>query len=183
MLKVIKKTGKKVNAYRLGDESPMLKVLIGEGKIILHENGLFEIISQEIHDTQGELARSGDYIKIDSLGFPYPNEAKWFLQNHRKLSDNDEYEQIPKVLWAWTIDEPMCEEIEFLLNNRRLEINKSNLSEFFQAELWGTKETAGVDAIIVFYDIRYDLQEKIVDIDFNFVAKDEFDKTYDILNK
>lgn len=183
MLKVIKKAGKKINAYRLGDESPMLKALIAEGKIIPHENGLFEIMSQEIRDTRGELARRGDYVKVDSLGFPYPNEAEWFLQNHRKLSDNDEYEQIPKELWAWTINEPMCAEIEFLLSHRRLEMNKNNPNTCFCAELWGAKETARIDAIIIFYNISYDLQGNILDIDFNFVAKEEFDKTYDILKK
>ena len=38
--------------------------------------------------------------------------------------------------------------------------------------------TAARDAVIVFYELEYDAGGEIVEADFNFVAKDEFDKVY-----
>ena len=48
---------------------------------------------------------------------------------------------------------------------------------------WGTEETAAKDAIIVFYQIQRDDRGKIIKIDFNFVGKSEFDKTYQIVSR
>ena len=47
MRRVIKKAGKVVKAYCLGEQSEVEKKLIREGKIIFHDNGEYELFSQE----------------------------------------------------------------------------------------------------------------------------------------
>ena len=37
------------------------------------------------------------------------------------------------------------------------------------------------DAVIVFYDISYDQDGMIVDAEYNFVERGEFNKTYNII--
>ena len=183
MRTVMKRHGKAVTAYRLGDNSPALAALIQEGKIIPLENEEYEIMSQEAVNggsEHGELARIGDYVKIDSSGYPYPNSAAFFAENHRHIA-GDAYEQIPRPLLAWTANEPMCPEIEFLLKEGRLKIHEDDSSRYYSAALWGTLECAAKDAVIVFYEITTDSKGSICDISFNFVARDEFDKTYNVI--
>lgn len=177
---VIKNSGKVVQAYRLGESHAVLSRLIEEGKIREIDGGCYEIFSQEAVNGTGETARRGDYIKIDSAGFPYPNDAEFFLKNHLYLS-GDDYEQIPKPLLAWTVDDNMCEEIEFLQKEKGLVINEESIEKYFSAPLWGSVLSAGKDAVIVFYRINRDENGLITDVDFNFVKREEFEKTYRIL--
>lgn len=102
MLSVIKNKGKIINAYQLGSKHPVIENLISCGKILDLKNGQYEIYSQEAinGEKRGEIAQVGDWIKIDSKGFPYPNDKKFFEKNHRHL-DGDRFEQIPKKLYAW----------------------------------------------------------------------------------
>lgn len=183
MLKVMKKQGKTVKAYCLGTESPEIVRLIREGKIISLGSGFYELMSQEAvtgDSGHGELAKAGDFVKLDSAGFPYPNDRDFFIANHRHIS-GDNYEQIPKPLFAWTIEEPMCPEIEFLLRENRLQIQEEYQNKCFSAILWGTLESAAKDAVVVFYDVTKDSKGSICDISFNFVARDEFEKTYNVI--
>ena len=85
MIKVIKNHGKTVHAYRLGEGSEKIQQLIKEKKIIPLPDDKFEVKSSETLSSQsehGEIARAGDFIKVDSDGNPYPNGAEWFYRNH-----------------------------------------------------------------------------------------------------
>lgn len=179
MFKVIKKQGKIVEAYRLGEESEPVRRLIQEGKIVEKDQGIFEVFSQEAVNTSGEIAYPGDYIKVDSSGAPYPVKSDFFLKNHRRL-DGIRYEQIPVPLDAWTSDQEMCEEINYLIKEKGLMIDETSEDKYFTAPLWGTMLSAARDAVIVFYEIKRDNKGLIRDIDFNFVQHEEFEKTYHV---
>lgn len=185
MIDVIKKHGKTVRAYRLGKKHPVLEKLMEEKKIVPIDDGeYYEVFSQESINAEsghGQIACVGDYVKIDSKGFPYPNEAAFFYANHRHIG-GDEYEQTPKPLKAWTVDEPICQEVEFLICEKGLVLNESDPEKYFYAILWGNPEAAKRDAVLVFYSLTYGENGVVQDADFNFVERSEFDKTYDILN-
>ena len=176
---VQKKDRNKVKAYRLGDDHIVIRELMEKGLLKKMEAPFWRVISQEA--TEGEVARDGDYIKIDSKGYPYPNEKHFFENNHKKIG-GDEYEQIPKPLLAWNIEEPECAEIQFLKEYKGLVINSENEEAYYKAPLWGDVLTAAKDAEIVFYHVSYNEHKQVLDADFNFVARDEFDHTYDVLD-
>ena len=185
MLKVRKKYGKVVQAYRLGDYHPVLESLMKENKIIDLHNGIYEVFSQEAvkaGSVHGQVACTGDWIRIDGSGSPYPNKADWFQENLRHIS-GDDYEQIPKLLNAWTADLEMCPEIQFLIREKGLVLDENNPEQYFNAFLWGTQEAAARDAVLVFYSVSYDENGSIVDAEFNFVEKTEFDCTYDLVQE
>ena len=180
MLKVIKNSGKSVFAYRLGDDHPVLRKLIREEKIVPLNDGTFEVFSQEAVNGgsgHGQLAKVGDYVKLDSAGHPYPNDAAFFASNHRYIA-GDEYEQIPKPLDAWTAEEPICREVEFLIREKGLILNEDDPGHYFSAVLWGTRETAAQDAVLIFYRIDRAEDGTVLDANFNFVARKEFEKSY-----
>lgn len=177
MKKAIKKEGKIVKAYRLGTDSPKIMELLMQGKIKNCGGGNYEVFSQEAVNGIGEVAQDGDYIKLDSNGFPYPNDRKFFEENHRKAG-RDAYEQIPKAVEVWTAQEPYCEEIEYLLREKGLVINENDADKYFNAPLWGSMLSARKDAALVFYRIDRDQKGKIVDADFNFVEQGEFQLIY-----
>lgn len=185
MIRVVKKSGKHIKAYRLeqGRQCPAVEALIREGKIRPQADGSFEVLSQEAvqgGSNVGQRAQAGDYIKVDSAGFPYPNDAAYFAQNHRALG-GDEYEQIPQPLDAWTADQPMCSEVAFLMQKKELVLHEEAPDHYFTAPLWGTLEAAAHNAVLVFYSIDRAPDGRITDASFNFVERTEFDKTYDIL--
>lgn len=169
-----------VKAYKLGVAHPVLEQLVAEGKLLDHGDGTYEVFSQETTN-KGQIAQTGDYIKLDSSGFPYPNSQEFFLANHRALPEENCYEQIPKTLEAWTANCPICEKIRFLMREKELQLNPQNPDAYFSAPLWGTQEVANIDSILVFYRIDRDETGTILNADFNFVRKEEFDKTYKIL--
>ena len=179
---VQKKHGKTIFAYELGTDTQAEHRMIAEGKMVLHSDGCYELFSQET-DRRGERAKAGDFFKIDSTDQPYPNARAYFLSNHRALPEPNAYEQIPKPLRAWCVEEPVNEEICWLLEQGRLRINAADERQYFSAELWGTLERTPKDSIIVFYDVAHDETGAITDVDFNFVARDEFEKTYDVIEK
>ena len=49
--------------------------------------------------------------------------------------------------------------------------------------LWGTEETAAKDAVVVFYGVERDADGAIAKIDFNFVARNVFEQTYELLQE
>ena len=179
-MRVTKKHGKTVRAYRLGDRSGVIEKLICEGKIIPHADGTYEVFSQESVNGSGQIAKIGDYIKLDSAGCPYPNDEAFFNANHRHI-EGDSYEQIPKPLLAWTVDEPITEEISFLIAHKGLILNDKSQDKYFNAPLWGTVESSPRDSALIFYSVSRNEAGEITDADFNFVAKDEFEKTYRII--
>ena len=179
MFKIIKNKGKIVKAYQLGSNHEVIKKLMEQGKIHDLGEGRFEVYSQEALKGKvgGEIGVSGDWIKVDGSGCPYPNDKKFFEMNHRHI-EGDTFEQIPKVLYAWDKECEMCPEIRFLMEGKGLKINEKSVEQCYSAELWGTTEAAAADALIVFYDIQYNEDGSVRDAEFNFVASDAFEKTY-----
>lgn len=181
MYTVIKNKSKIVKAYQLGKDNSVVQELVESGKILEIGNGKYEIYSQEAVSGSfgGEIAISGDWIKIDSKGYPYPNDREYFEANHRHI-EGDTYEQIPKPLQAWDEKLEICPEIIFLVEKKGLIIDKASIGRRYTAELWGTTEVAAADAMIVFYNLSYDMAGNVIDCDWNFVEKSEFEKTYRI---
>lgn len=179
-MKVIKKEGKHIRAYRLGSESPILDKLIAGGQIVKCPDGSYEVFSREAVNGTGQLAQEGDYIKLDSEGYPYPNYAKFFQNNHRHIA-GDEYEQLPKPLEAWSLAEEETDVIRFLKEYKGLIIRPEDPKRYFTAPLWGTLESAASNAVIVFYSVERDESSEVLNVDFNFVARIEFEKNYCVI--
>ena len=77
--------------------------------------------------------------------------------------------------------DPMGPEMQYLVEHKQLTFHEDEPNRYFQAPLWGTMLSAARNAVIVFYRIDRDESGKILDAEFNFVARDEFEKTYEIL--
>lgn len=178
-MKKAKKKPAVVQAYRLGEDHEVLESLAEQGKIKIREDGKFEVFSQEAKDDIGEIAHEGDYIKFDSSGAPYPNNAQYFEKNHRHLT-GEYYEQRSDAVYIWTYKDPMCPEVQYLIDHKQLTLHEDDPKKYFQAPLWGTRLSAAKEAVLVFYRIEKDAQGNITDVQFNFVAGDEFRKTYEI---
>ena len=69
----------------------------------------------------------------------------------------------------------------FLIEKKGLIINETSTAQRYSVDLWGTKEVAAADAVIVFYSISRDNNGGIIDADFNFVERGEFNKIYSIV--
>lgn len=178
-----KNNGKIVKAYELGANSEMEKILITEGTIRKAEDGSYTLFSQEAVNGQGEHAQSGDFFKVDEINgkhYPYPNNRIWFLKNHRHLN-GDEYEQISIPVMIWERTDPMCEEIEYLLNSGRLIIDAEEKKHYYNAFIWGAMLSAADDAVVVLYSTARDEQGNISDVVFNFVDRKSFERDYDVL--
>ena len=180
---MIKNKGKIIKAYQLGKDKSVLGKLVESGKIRDIGNGRYEIYSQEAVNGAfgGEIAKTGDWIKIDSKGYPYPNAREYFELNHKHI-EGDTFEQVPQPLQAWNAKSEICPEVIFLVEEKGLVIDEASVDKRYTAELWGTIEVAAEDAMIVFYSIAYDKEGNITDCDWNFVDRSEFDKTYSIIN-
>lgn len=185
MRKAIKNKGKIVKAYCLGAGSAMEASLLTQGSLRIREDGTYELFSQEAKNGKGEIAYKGDYFKVDHKedgDYPYPNSKAYFEANHRKSDrDADTYEQIPKPLEIWQAVDPVNDVISFLLERGRLTIKADDDKHYFNAFLWGTDLSAAKDATIVFYKVERDAAGMIADVDFNFVAKAEFERDYTVL--
>lgn len=183
MYKVMKKQGKIVEAYRLGDNSKVLDDLEKNNKLLNLNDGRYEVFSQEAVNSEsghGQIAKKGDWIRLDSLGFPYPCTNEWFEKNLLHIK-GDNYEQIPKSLKAWDYTQDMCKEIEFLIKEKGLKINENDNQKYYCAILWKNPESAAKDAVIVFYNIVYAKDGSIMDVEYNFVERGEFNRTYNIV--
>ena len=168
-----------VKAYCLGENTEMERKLLQEGAMRKHGDGHYELFSQEARDGKGQTAQPGDYFKVDVIEgkhYPYPNDREFFLKNHRHLA-GDEYEQLGRPRGIWQVGDEMCEEIQYLLDNGKLTIHPEMPERYFQA-VQDTSLSAAKDATIVFYGIEKDADGKILDINFNFVARPEFERDY-----
>lgn len=177
---LVQKIAVRVQAWQLGAGTAKEREMIESGKILLRSNGDYELFSQEATGENGQIARRGDYFKVDAEGLPYPNEKAFFEKNHEHL-ENDWYLQKTRPVEAWTADEPENDIIRFLLDKKLLQIHPENPDRYFSAFLWGTLETAARDAVIVIHHAKKNDRGEIVTVDFNFVAKPAFDSTYTIL--
>ncbi len=174
---IMKNQGQRTKAYRLGACSAMEQKMIKEGKIRLHGDGRYEIFSQEAVNGSGEFAKQGDYFKIDSSRYPYPNKKEWFEAHHQWIGD-DEYVQVPQMLEAWEAGEAMTPTVEYLIRTGQLTLNTDDPDRYFEAELWGSGLTASQDALVVIYEVTKDHNGEICYVNFNFLARSEFEKTY-----
>ncbi len=172
----VKLQGKQVRAWELGAGTEMEKTLIREGKIRKTECG-YELFSREAVNGRGQRAKGGDFFKLDSEGHPYPNDREWFLANHRHLA-GDTYEQTPKPLEIWQAEDGENEGIAWLREKGRLILRKDDPERYFNAHLWGADLSAAKDAVVVFYGVDRNDAGEITDISFNFVAWEEFQRTY-----
>lgn len=178
----VKNKRKIVNAYPLGAGHPMEAELIAEGAIKLREDGQYELFSQEAVNGSGQLAKPGDFFKVDTVDgkhFPYPNGRAWFEENHVHLS-GDEYEQINKPLLIWQVGDEMIEEVRWLVENGRLTLKSEDPQHYFNAFLWGADLSAADDATLLFYGVDRNEDGAITDISFNFVANPEFAAGYTV---
>ena len=178
----VQKKNTKIQAWRLGDGSSKEKELMAKKAILLREDGTYELFSREAMGKTGEIARAGDYFKVDSSGLPYPNEGLTFEKTHRHI-DGDWYLQKNPVLFAWTTGQPVNDAVQYLFDQKLVVLHEDDPSRYCSAILWGTEEWAAKDDIIVFYQIQRDDQENILQIDFNFVERSEFQKTYEIVSQ
>ena len=179
-MRVIKKEGAVVRAWRLGDGSDMERELIRQGRIRVLADGRYAVLSRETDGENGQIVGAGDYFKVDGGGFPYPNTAAFFEENHVHL-EGDRYRQLPRPLEAWESGEPASDALRWLLDRGRLRLHEEDPARYYEAELWGTTLTAAKDAVLVFYDTVRDGDGHITDVTFNFVAAEEFRQNYDRL--
>ena len=178
----VKNKGKIVNAYCLGQGSGMEQFLLELGRIRRLPDGGYELMSQEAKNGVGQRAEAGDYFKVaqvDGAYFPYPNSRAYFLDNHTHL-EGDCYEQkvLPLAIWQWG-DGPF-DAVDHLLETGKLTLDHGEETRFFNAFLWGAALSAARDATVVFYDIVRDASGAVEDVSFNFVAKEEFERSYTV---
>ena len=79
------KVNNRVQAWELGAGSAMEQEMIRRGKIAARPDGTWEIFSQESTEGSGQVARTGDFFKVDEKEYPYPNEQEFILQNDEPL--------------------------------------------------------------------------------------------------
>lgn len=175
---------KVVKAYPLGASHPMEVALIEEGAIKLREDGQYELFSQEAVNGVGQIAQAGDFFKVDTVDgkhYPYPNARKWFEENHTHI-EGDEYLQKGKPLLFWQKSDGPSEEMEWLVKNGKVTLKPEDKEHYFNAFLWGADLSAADDAVVVFYSVtRWD--GVITHVDFNFVARPEFEANYTVCSK
>lgn len=180
MRSIIKSKPETVTAWQFGSNSSMEQQMIRQGRIRPLPSGLYEVFSQEALGKSGEIARAGDYFKVDGAGFPYPNAKAFFEANHTHISGSD-YRQTPRELQAWLLGDPVDEVIAYLQQHKGLQITPEKPDACFRAPLWGCMLTAPADAVLVIYRTERDEAGQILDVDFNFVAREEFEATYRML--
>ncbi|MCD7820982.1 MAG: hypothetical protein LUG64_02055 [Clostridiales bacterium] len=180
MRHAVKINNSSVLAYELGADSPMEQTLIQNGVIIRHPDNDYELFSLEAVNGTGERALPGDYFKcelIDGRYYAYPIQRDYFLSTHTHLSGN-EYQQKNLPLAVWTVKDPSCPEMDYLLSNHLITIDEQNAEKYFNAHLFGTALSAPITAIVAFYRIDRTPDGSIQRIAFNFIEEKYFEKNY-----
>lgn len=181
-MKTITKKPRTFKAWQLGAGSAMEAEMISEGKII--QNGdTYELFSQEtIGHEKGEDAYTGDYFKVDSSGYPYPNKKESFERKNISVGE-DEWQEKPAVYQTWEVSDGQCDAIDYLVSTGKLRIDEENEEHYFNAHLWGADLSSPKTSHVVFYSITADEEGTITDVDFNFVAEKQFFETYDFIEE
>lgn len=164
------------HACCLGQDSELEQQLCAKGMLRRTRPGQWEVLTREAA-VQGEVAMDGDYIKLDSMGMPYPLKRDFFLANH-VLQEDGTYLQKSRPLRLWCREEEPCRELQFLLERGLLEHRPEQPEAAYRAFLFGTWQTAAADAVIVFDLVSYDEDGALDRVEFHFIARDEFEKTY-----
>ena len=168
-------------AFQLGTVCPLAQKLMDRGFLLPLPDGFWRVKTREAMG-EGELAKTGDYIKLDSTGMPYPTEKEWFEANHIQVEAGI-YLQKAQKRKAWCADEPVSPEIRFLLDRGLLQWDPEDPQRTFQAQLWGTLQSAARDAVVVLDRVETDAKGTVREVEFHLVAGEEFDITYDVLAK
>lgn len=176
---LIKKKALPQQVCCLGEGSALEQELIQRKLLKKRADGLWELTTRET-EGKGEVCRPGDYIKLDSLRMPYPNDPVYFRENHAHL-EGEWYIQNSRPVCGWTLEQPDDPIIRFLVDTGRLRIDLRDPRRTFSAFLWGTEQTAARDAVIIITATERSAEGQITDVSFHMVAGDEFRKTYDIL--
>ena len=178
---LVKKKALPQRACCLGEGSALEQELIRRKLLKKRPDGLWELTTRETAG-QGEICRPGDYIKLDSIGMPYPNDPSYFRANHTHL-EGQWYVQNSRPVYGWTLEQPEDPIIRFLVESGRLRIDPEDPARTFSAFLWGTEQTAARDAVIIITATERSAGGQITDVSFHMVAGEEFRKTYDILQE
>lgn len=182
-MKMAQKIARIVEAYELGMNSTMEKLLISEGTIQILEDGKYRLRSLEAK-SKGELCNRGDFFKVNEENgahFAYPIKREKFLATHKFLGGN-QYEQITKPVKVWQVGDKLTYEIKYLQKIGKLIIDKKDDQQYFNAFLWNTHLTAPKDAILVIYEEKLNSKGEIFDIDFNLIQSKIFAKDYVYVN-
>lgn len=174
---IIQKKTTKLQAWCLGENSPMERQLMAQG-LLARQGDTFLVYSRETRQ-EPQVAQKGDYFKLDGSGCPYPNDRAFFLRQHTRLEE-DWYLQKNPPIAAWTVEESMPAEIRWLLDTGRLTIDPENPEGYFSAILWGARLYGARDALVVLRQVRRGGSGEILDIEFYFLAREEFLGTYTI---
>lgn len=175
---VIKREAPPVTACCLGEGSGLERELLARG-LLARDGEDYRVFSREAAGETGQLALRGDFVKLDAGGFPYPNARADFLQNHRQTPAG--WVQVPVPLEAWAFGQPEMEALRWALTHGGLTLHADDAARFYRARLWGAELSAPRDAVLVFYRVERDEGGAIVDMRYNFVAREEFDKSYRIV--
>lgn len=163
---------------RLGEASPLEQELVQRG-LLQKAADHWELTTRETPG-KGEAVRPGDYVKLDSVSMPYPNDPVFFQENHTHL-EGEWYLQKARPVHAWTLEQGEDPRIDFLIRTGRLTITPEDPQKTFSAFLWGTQQSAARDGVLILSRVDYTAGGEIADIAFHMVAGEEFYKTYDIL--
>ena len=175
---VIKREAPPATACCLGEGSDLERELLAHG-LLSRDGEDYRVHSREAAGETGQLARRGDFVKLDAGGFPYPNARVDFLQNHRRTPAG--WVQIPVPCEAWAYGEPGSEALRWAREHGGLTLHADDPARFYRAQLWGAALSAPRDAVLVFYRIERDENGAITGVRYNFVAREEFDKSYRIV--
>lgn len=178
----IKNKRSTVKAYCLGGGSEMEQLLLRLGRIRKMPDDGYELMSQEAKNGTGQRAEAGDYFKVDEVDgvyYPYHNSREYFLNNHTHVQ-GDTYAQKARPLAIWQWGDGPCDAIGYLLEQGKLRLDPTDEERFFNAFLLGADLSARRDATVVFYDIIRDASGAIRDVSFNFVVKEEFERSYTV---
>lgn len=176
MLKVRKKPGL-VMAFRLGCENPLEDYFIKLGKLRKNKD-FYEVLTKETRENKGQIADIDSFIKIDRDGDIYPVKACDFEKNHKVISPNI-YLETSKARKAFRYDDLDDKIISYLKDKGFLEIT-DDPDKYFKARIdsftvYGRKE----DYLLIYSEDK----KGPCKYDFNFVDKEIFQKTYEIIEQ
>ena len=179
----IKNKGKMVHAYRLGDDTPMERLLLQEGVIQKQSDGSYQLFPREAVHGAGEKALPGDYFKVETTEegqhYAYPNAKAFFEAKHRLVDAGESlYEQKPLPLLIWQARDLMCPEIAELIRTERLRLDPADPAHYFQAQLWGTLLSTSESGTVIFYEVWHATDGSIEAVDFNLVTGEVFAADY-----
>lgn len=164
-------------AFRLGCENPLEDYFIKLGKLRKNK-GCYEVLTKETRENKGQVADIDSFIKIDKDGDIYPVKACDFEKNHKLISANI-YLEKSKARKAFRSDDLDDKIISYLKEKGFLEIT-SDPDKYFKARIDSFVVYGRKDDYLLIYseDIKGPCR-----YDFNFVDKEIFEKTYEVIEQ